>query len=47
MYKLLIKTITPLHIAGQEQMILNLDYIMSDGKVGVLSRLQTAKYLAE
>jgi hypothetical protein len=47
MYKLFIKTITPLHIAGQEQMILNLDYVMSDGKVGILNRLQTAKHLAE
>lgn len=47
MYKLFIKTITPLHIAGQEQMILNLDYVMSAGRVAILNRLQTAKYLAE
>lgn len=47
MYKLFIKTLTPLHIAGQEQMILNLDYVMSAEKVAILNRLQTAKYLAE
>lgn len=46
MYKLILKTITPVHIAGQEQLVLNLDYIMTGGKAGILNRYETAKYLS-
>lgn len=46
MYKLIIKTITPLHIGSQEQLALNLNYVVLGQDACILNRSETAKYLA-
>ncbi|GMU87664.1 MAG: hypothetical protein AMXMBFR48_29050 [Ignavibacteriales bacterium] len=47
MHKLIVKTITPLHIGGNEQLALNLDYIVSNQHVAILNRDELVKYLAK